>query len=190
MIRAFDIIISLLGLLFGSPLLIILFIVGFLDTGAPLFRQERICKEQKVFILIKFRTMSRDTISVASHLVNSSAITRYGCFLRRTKLDELPQLWNVLSGEMSLVGPRPCLSSQEELINERQKLGVFDVKPGLTGLAQVNKIDMSKPKQLAQTDAKMIESLNLISYFTYIILTLLGKGMGDRVRVKGQGHQD
>ena len=138
-------------------------------------------RHQKPFVLVKFRTMKPDTASVASHLASASAITPFGSFLRRSKLDELPQLWNVLKGEMSLVGPRPCLFNQEELIQERASRDVFVVRPGITGLAQVNTIDMSTPVLLAQTDAKMIESLTLKDYFTYILQTITGKGAGDRV---------
>ena len=104
-----------------------------------------------------------------------------GHFLRKTKLDELPQLWNVLKGEMSLVGPRPGLFNQEELTKERDERGVYSVRPGITGLAQINEIDMSTPKLLAETDRKMIDTLNISSYFKYILLTVTGKGSGDRV---------
>ncbi|BBU68003.1 hypothetical protein ICHIAU1_02860 [Fluviibacter phosphoraccumulans] len=102
--------------------------------------------------------------------------------MRRTKLDELPQLWNVLKGEMSLVGPRPCLFNQTDLINERAVRGVFDSRPGITGLAQVSNIDMSTPELLAETDAKMLASLRVADYFNYIIQTVSGKGAGDRIR--------
>jgi lipopolysaccharide/colanic/teichoic acid biosynthesis glycosyltransferase len=88
----------------------------------------------------------------------------------------------VLVGDMSLVGPRPCLPNQQELIDERDARGVYAVRPGITGLAQVNDIDMSTPRLLAETDASMISSLNLKKYFLYILLTVLGKGSGDRVR--------
>jgi len=96
-------------------------------------------------------------------------------------LDELPQLWNVLKGDMSLVGPRPCLPNQLELITERERRGVFTVRPGITGLAQVNEIDMSTPELLAETDEQMIETLNFKNYFSYILQTVLGKGRGDRI---------
>ncbi len=125
--------------------------------------------------------MPVETKSVATHLVGASSVTKLGAFLRKTKLDELPQLWNVLKGEMSLVGPRPCLFNQQELIDERQARGVFDVRPGITGLAQVNEIDMSTPQKLAEWDQRMIQSLSLRSYFTYILQTVTGKGSGDRV---------
>jgi lipopolysaccharide/colanic/teichoic acid biosynthesis glycosyltransferase len=182
LIRFFDVVLSLLGLVVGSPVLVILWIIGLFDTGSPLFRQERVGRWQKPFVLVKFRTMRPDTASVATHLVDAGAVTRFGRFLRRTKLDELPQLWNVLKGDMSLVGPRPCLFSQEELIKERSRLGVFEARPGITGLAQVNNIDMSTPELLAKTDREMLDTLSVRTYFRYIFLTLLGKGSGDRVR--------
>lgn len=119
------------------------------------------------------------TASVASHLASSASITRFGHFLRRTKLDELPQLWNVFKGEMSLVGPRPCLFNQEELIEERRIRGVLDARPGITGLAQVNEIDMSIPVLLAETDARMLASLSVGDYFKYIFMTVAGRGSGD-----------
>jgi lipopolysaccharide/colanic/teichoic acid biosynthesis glycosyltransferase len=109
-------------------------------------------------------------------------VTKLGHFLRRSKLDELPQLWNVLKGEMSLVGPRPCLFNQTELIEERAARGVFAARPGITGLAQINGIDMSTPKLLAETDAQMLKGLGVAAYFTYIIKTVTGAGRGDRIR--------
>ena len=182
MIRFFDISFSLLGLIFGAPILTLLTLIGFFDTHSPIFRQERVGRYKKPFVLVKFRTMRKETASVASHLASADAITTFGRFLRRSKLDELPQLWNVLKGEMSLVGPRPCLFNQTELINERDKRGDFAARPGITGLAQVNDIDMSTPQRLAETDQKMLKKLTLRSYFTYILMTLTGKGAGDRVR--------
>jgi len=178
----FDFVFSLLGLVVGFPALLVLTIVGLFDTGSPIFRQVRVGRHQKPFTLVKFRTMKVDTASVATHLASSASITRFGHFLRKTKLDELPQLWNVLKGEMSLVGPRPGLFNQEELTAERAKRGVFDVRPGITGLAQVNEIDMSTPALLAETDQKMIQSLTVANYFKYIFMTVAGKGAGDRVR--------
>ncbi|TRO82820.1 sugar transferase [Desulfuromonas acetexigens] len=180
--RFFDILFALFGLIVGFPLLLLVALLGFFDTGSPIFRQERVGRNKEPFVLVKFRTMKVGTASVASHLASSSAITPFGNFLRRTKLDELPQLWNVLKGEMSLVGPRPCLFNQQELINEREKRGVYAVRPGITGLAQVNEIDMSTPELLAETDDRMIKDLTLGKYFSYIIQTVTGKGSGDRVR--------
>ena len=181
-IRVLDVVFSLLGLLVGLPLLLVLAFIGLWDTGSPIFRQERVGRHQRPFILVKFRTMKVDTASVATHLASSASITRFGHFLRRTKLDELPQLWNVLKGEMSLVGPRPGLFNQHELTEARARCGVFDVRPGITGLAQVNAIDMSTPELLAETDQEMIQSLTVMDYFKYIFMTVAGKGTGDRVR--------
>ncbi len=161
-----------------------IYAVALFHEGTPIFRQERVGRDMKPFILLKFRTMRPNTASVASHLVDPSSITPLGAFLRRTKLDELPQLWNVLKGEMSLVGPRPCLFNQTELIKERASLSVFSVRPGITGLAQVKKIDMSTPKLLAETDACMLQELSVIAYFKYIFLTVVGKGSGDVVKFK------
>lgn len=181
LIRLLDFFFSLFGLLFGFPVLLVLVIIGLFDTGSPVFRQERVGRHKKPFTLVKFRTMKKDTASVASHLASASAITPFGHFLRRTKLDELPQLWNVLKGEMSLVGPRPCLFNQETLIAEREQRGVLAARPGITGLAQVNDIDMSTPVLLAETDQKMLENLTVGAYFKYIFMTVAGKGAGDRV---------
>jgi O-antigen biosynthesis protein WbqP len=182
MLRILDFIFSLIGLVLGSPVLLIIYFVGLFDTGSPVFKQERVGRNKKPFILIKFRTMSVDTASVASHLSSTASITKMGGFLRKTKLDELPQLWNVLKGEMSLVGPRPGLFNQEELTNAREDDGVFLVRPGITGLAQVSDIDMSTPELLAKTDARMISEMSLKNYFKYIFQTVLGAGAGDRVQ--------
>ena len=182
MLRFFDFTFALLGLVFGFPVLLVIYVLGLFDTGSPLFWQERVGRTKKPFTLVKFRTMSVDTASVASHLASTASITRLGGFLRKTKLDELPQLWNVLKGEMSLVGPRPNLFNQDELIAERDALGVYAVRPGITGLAQVSEIDMSTPRLLAETDAKMIREMSVGRYFSYILQTVTGKGAGDRVK--------
>ncbi|MDB2531609.1 sugar transferase [Alphaproteobacteria bacterium] len=181
MIRVFDIIFSFIGLICGFPVLLIISLLGLLDTGAPIFLQERVGLNKNSFTLVKFRTMSKNTETVASHFVSCASITPLGKFLRKTKLDELPQLWNVLKGEMSLVGPRPNLLNQHELINAREILGVYSVRPGITGLAQIRGIDMSTPELLARTDTEMIASMSLVNYFKYIFLTIAGKGQGDRV---------
>ena len=182
MTRFFDILFSFIGLLVLSPILLVLCIIGFFDTGSPIICQERVGKNKQPFNLYKFRSMHINTKSVATHLANASSITSFGRFLRKSKLDELPQLFNVLRGNMSLVGPRPNLFNQEELIAERYARGVYNVRPGITGLAQIQKIDMSTPKLLAETDAKMIKHLNVWYYFKYIFLTVFGKGFGDRIK--------
>ena len=182
LLRVLDIVLSASGLLVLWPVLLMVCVVGWFDTRSPLFTQERVGRHQLPFVLLKFRTMRIGTAHVASHLASSASITRLGALLRRTKLDELPQLWNVLLGHMSLVGPRPGLYNQHELTQARAAHGVYAARPGITGLAQVNGIDMSTPELLAQTDARMLRELNVRSYFKYIFLTVLGKGSGDGVK--------
>ncbi len=182
MIRFLDVMFSLLGLVFGFPVLLIIYLIGLFDTGSPVFKQRRVGRNKKPFTLVKFRTMSVDTASVASHLASTASITKVGGFLRKTKLDELPQLWNVFKGEMSLVGPRPGLFNQEDLTAAREAEFVFDVRPGITGLAQINDIDMSTPQLLAKTDAIMIKEMSLKNYFKFIFQTVLGAGTGDRIK--------
>ncbi|MDA8930856.1 sugar transferase [Bacteroidia bacterium] len=182
MTRTFDILFSFFGLLILSPIILVLLIIGLFDTSSPLFRQERIGVNQKPFNLLKLRSMHVNTQSVATHLASASSITHFGSFLRKSKLDEIPQLWNVLVGDMSLVGPRPNLFNQAKLIEERDSRGVYSVRPGITGLAQIHKIDMSTPQLLAETDAQMIQNFNAVVYFKYIFLTVFGKGFGDRIK--------
>ncbi|WP_415897519.1 sugar transferase [Neptuniibacter sp. QD72_48] len=182
MIRFIDVLLSLIGLLCGLPIFAVLVLIGLIDNGSPIFYQQRVGRHKKPFILIKFRTMKKDTPSVATHLAKGSDVTKFGHFLRKTKLDELPQLWNVLKGEMSLVGPRPGLYNQIELTEAREEENVYSVRPGITGLSQIKEIDMSTPLLLAKTDAEMIANMSVRFYFKCILLTVLGKGGGDRVR--------
>ena len=181
MFRILDFLAAFLGLLVFWPLLLVIAVIGFFDTGYPIFVQVRVGRNKKPFKLIKFRTMPVETKSVASHLVNYESITRLGAFLRKTKIDELPQLINVIKGEMSLVGPRPNLFNQKDLIKKRAALGVYNVRPGITGLAQIRNIDMSTIELLAKTDKEMIEALTLKDYFKYILMTVKGRGSGDAV---------
>ena len=117
--------------------------------------------------------MPRNTKSVGTHLVKDIEFSFFGSFLRRTKIDEIPQLINVLLGDMSLVGPRPCLLNQKKLISERKKKSIFKTKPGITGLSQISGINMKTPTLLAKTDLKMISKINLFYYFYYIFRTIL-----------------
>jgi len=183
LIRTLDIILSLTGIFLGLPIMLLIYFISLCLNGSPLFFQQRVGKNRKLFTLIKFRTMAHRTASVATHLADSASITRLGQFLRKTKLDELPQLFNVLLGTMSLVGPRPCLPNQTELIDERDKRGVFKTRPGITGLAQVNEVDMSTPRKLARYDKLMVKSMCPQLYIKLIITTAFGKGRGDRVRI-------
>ena len=173
MIRIFDLLFSSIGLIFLSPFLILLYFIGLLDNGSPLFMQKRVGRNLKFFVLIKFRTMPKNTRSAGTHLIKNIKLTSFGYFLRKNKLDEIPQLLNVLLGDMSLVGPRPCLLNQRKLISERKKRGVFRIKPGITGLAQISGINMKTPTLLAKIDLKMIKKMNLFYYFYYIFRTLL-----------------
>jgi lipopolysaccharide/colanic/teichoic acid biosynthesis glycosyltransferase len=180
--RYIDITLSVIGLFVGWPILLVILIVGFFDSRKPVFLQKRVGLYGREFTLIKFRTMSIGTKSIATHMVDASSVTKFGAILRKTKLDELPQLINVLCGDMSFVGPRPCLFNQLELINERRKRGVLNVLPGITGLAQVSNIDMSDPILLAEIDQEMINNLSIYQYFKYIFQTVLGSGAGDKVK--------
>ena len=121
MTRFFDFNFSILGIIFLSPILILIWFIGLLENGSPLFLQNRVGRNLQSFILIKFRTMPIKTKSVGTHLVKNVKLTTFGYFLRRSKLDEIPQLFNVLLGDMSLVGPRPCLFNQKKLMSERKK---------------------------------------------------------------------
>jgi len=126
--------------------------------------------------------MNLETPNIPSHKVDEIQVTKIGALLRRSKLDELPQLINVFKGDMSLVGPRPSLPNQKEVIEERKKLGVLNFKPGITGLSQINGLDMSKPKLLAENDYMMMQKMSFLLYLKVIFLTLIGKGKGDRVK--------
>ena len=181
-IRIYDFILSLTLIIVLSPLLIFLFFICLFESPKPIFIQKRVGKNQKPFNLYKFRTMKIDSPSVASHLVSQVQVTPFGTIIRLLKLDELLQLINVIKGDMSLIGPRPCLFNQKELIFEREKYNLFSVKPGISGLAQIKGIDMSKPFLLAETEFNMVSSFSQIKYFKYLFLTFVGKGKGDRIQ--------
>ena len=181
MLRFLDIVLAFFSLVFLSPFIIFLYLIIFLENNSPLFYQVRVGKDLKEFTLIKFRTMKIGTESCATHLVDRTKITKLGRILRKTKLDEIPQLFNVLKGEMSFVGPRPCLQNQIDLIETRKKYNLYRYTPGITGLSQIKGIDMSNPVLLSKTDDKMMRNFSLFKYFYYIGLTLLGSGFGDRV---------
>jgi O-antigen biosynthesis protein WbqP len=182
--RLFDLTVSGFGLLVLWPAIILLiWLVRRSSDGPGLFRQERIGKDGKKFVCVKLRTMKSGTRHLPSHEVSHSAVTPLGSFLRRTKLDELPQLYNVFLGDMSLVGPRPCLPTQVELIEARRASGAFSVLPGITGLAQIQDIDMSNPERLARVDGEYVRDRSLLGDLTIIWRTLVGHGMAvDRVK--------
>tara|TARA_R110002020_G_scaffold135469_2_gene302448 strand:+ start:10085 stop:11314 length:1230 start_codon:yes stop_codon:yes gene_type:complete len=180
--RAADVAVALgIVLLFWWVLLLIWATIRLSSPGPGLFAQTRIGKDGREFTSYKFRTMKIGTPQAGTHEVSASAVTPIGKFLRRTKLDELPQIWNILRNEMSLIGPRPCLPVQTELIEARRKLGVLDVKPGISGLAQINGIDMSTPWRLASWDARYICLRSLPFDARIALSTVMGKGQGDRV---------
>ncbi len=180
--RAFDIAVSATALVcFSIPLLLLIAATRLTSRGAGLFAQERLGRHCKPFTCYKIRTMFADTPVAATHEISAASVTPLGRWLRRTKLDELPQLWNVLRGEMSLVGPRPCLPSQLELIKKRQEKGVFQVRPGITGKAQIAGIDMSDPTLLSQIDADYVQEQTFLGDLVILAQTFNRKARKDRV---------
>lgn len=182
MIRFFDLFISIFALILLLPLILVLLLLGWFYMGSPMFAQTRVGRGGKNFTLYKFRSLPVSTADMPTHELNAATIPAYGKFIRRSKLDELPQLYCVLLGDMSLVGPRPGLPSQMELYKARKSRGVLNIRPGITGVSQIRKVDMSTPVKLARIDAIMIARLGLCVYFVILVQTLSGRGSGDRVR--------
>jgi O-antigen biosynthesis protein WbqP len=177
--RLLDIAAAAFLLLLLWPLLLIVVAAVRLESRGPaIFKQARVGKGGREFTCYKFRTMFTGTGDLPTHEVAASAVTRLGNFLRRFKIDELPQLFNVVAGDMSLVGPRPCLPSQVELIEARRRLGVFGVRPGITGLAQVSGVDMSNAVRLAELDARYVQTQGLGGDLKLMWATLRGRGVG------------
>ena len=180
--RMIDILAALVGVIFCSfPMLMIWLLIALKQEGSVIFGQQRVGLNGVVFTCFKFRTMVLGTEQKATHEINRSAVTPVGKWLRRYKLDELPQLWNVLCGQMSLIGPRPCLPEQQELLLLRQSKGVLSVRPGVSGLAQLAGVDMSDPSRLLLWDNRYISLRGLSLDIRLIIQTFLGGGRGDRV---------
>ena len=181
--RIADVVIVLMGLPLAVPVILLCMAVVKLSSRGPaIFRQTRVGLHEKPFTCYKLRSMYIDTRDAPSHETAASAVTPAGKWLRRLKLDELPQLWNILRGDMSFVGPRPCLPSQVELIAARRAHGLYAIRPGITGVAQVAGIDMSDPQKLARTDAEYLRNMSLATDVRLIRATVLGAGRGDRVR--------
>ena len=181
--RVFDIAIALIGLPVAVPLVVIcMILVRFSSRGPTIFSQTRIGLNEQPFTCYKLRSMYIDTRDAPSHETSASAVTPIGAWLRRLKLDELPQLWNILLGDMSFVGPRPCLPSQVELIEARRIRGLYAIRPGITGIAQVAGIDMSDPQRLAEVDAGYLANMSMATDVRLMVATVLGAGRGDRVR--------
>lgn len=181
--RIFDLTFALLLLIPATAIVAVAAILVTLDSpGPPIFRQRRVGRNQVPFTMLKLRTMARDTTTAASHEIAKSAVTRAGAVLRRTKIDELPQIWSVVVGDMSFVGPRPCLEQQRELIREREARGVFRVRPGITGPAQLAGVDMSTPERLAEIDGEYVAKRSLSGDVAILFRTLAGQGRGDAVK--------
>src|SRR5690625_3568432 len=163
--RFIDIFLSLLGLIILSPIFILLIILIKIDSKGPVFfKQKRIGIHKSHFNILKLRTMRIDTPKdTPTHLLDNpdQYITRMGKFLRKTSLDELPQIWNILVGEMSVIGPRPALWNQYDLVEERDKYGVNDIPPGLTGWAQINGRDELPIEIKAKLDGEYAEGIGL-----------------------------
>lgn len=182
-IRSCDLIAGLAGGVLALPVLMIVAVMIKLHSPGPaLFRQVRVGRNEQTFVCYKLRTMAEGTVAAGTHEVSAASVTSLGRRLRQLKLDELPQLWNVIRGDMSLVGPRPCLPSQTQLVEERRARGVYEVRPGITGRAQVIGLDMSTPLELAIEDAVWACRPNLVDYLRLVILTAFGKGQGDAIR--------
>lgn len=185
--RFLDILLSVLGLIVASPLFLIISIWIKLDTAGPVFfYQKRIGIHRTTFDILKFRTMRIDAPhDLATHLLQDSDrwITRAGRFLRKTSLDELPQLINILRGEMSIVGPRPALWNQDDLIALREIYGANDIVPGLTGWAQVNGRDSISLEEKARLDGeyalKVSFSMDMKCLFKTVSVVLGRKGYSE-----------
>ncbi|MBQ5326604.1 MAG: sugar transferase [Oscillospiraceae bacterium] len=179
--RLLDIVLSAAGLLVLSPVLLVIAVAIKLDSKGPvLFKQKRVAKGKEHFQILKFRTMYADVPKdVPTHLLADpeSKITKIGRFLRKSSLDELPQIWNILVGEMSIIGPRPALWNQFDLIAERDKYGANDVRPGLTGLAQVMGRDELPIDVKAKYDGEYAQNVtfaNDVKIFFKTITSVLG----------------
>lgn len=193
--RLIDIILSLLGLVILSPIFIILIIAIRLDSPGPiLFKQKRVGIHKSHFHILKFRTMRIDTPKdTPTHLLENPDqwITKLGKFLRKTSLDELPQIINILKGEMSIIGPRPALWNQYDLIEERDRYGANNIRPGLTGWAQINGRDELEIDEKARLDGEYTEKIGFLMdikcFFGTVLCVLRSEGVvegGTGVKVK------
>lgn len=174
--RMLDILFSFIFILLFSPLYFILFFVVLIDTkGFPIFRQRRMGKNNKEFLILKFRTMNVNTPrDVPTHLLENpdKYITRVGKYLRKSSLDELPQLFNIFVGHMSFIGPRPALWSQLDLIKERDNRHVPLIRPGLTGWAQINGRDLISIEKKAELDQEYLKKFNIWFDIKILFLTI------------------
>ena len=176
--------ISIMGLILALPLLAIISFFIYLEDGWPIFfKQKRLGINKEEFMIFKIRTMKKNTPELGTHDVDKSFQLRLGKVIRAIKLDELPQLINVLKGDINLVGPRPGLVTQDDLQKERYKRNIFIVKPGITGLAQILGYDMSDPAKLAEIDRIYIDN-QTIHLNTLILLGTFISSFRDKISMK------
>ena len=194
--RFFDFICSLLAIILLSPVLLLLSMVILIDSGRPIvFRQKRVGLNNQLFDIRKFRTMKQGTRNAPTADLKEfdHCVTRCGRFLRKTSLDELPQLFNILRGEMSFVGPRPLIPEEEEIRSLREASGVYRMRPGVTGLAQVNGRDLLTAEQKVAYDAYYVEHHTLFMdiriLFQTIAAVLTGKGIAAGGELQHHGEQ-
>lgn len=192
--RFVDLMLSMLGLILLAPVFIVLILAIKIDSPGPiLFKQTRVGKGKSHFNILKFRTMRIDTPKdMPTHLLLNpdQYITKVGRFLRKSSLDELPQIWNIFTGEMSFVGPRPALWNQYDLIAERDKYGANDIMPGLTGWAQVNGRDELSIQEKAELDGQYTLSVNVSMDFKCLYRTIISVLRTDGVVEGAQTNQN
>ena len=192
--RAVDIILSGVGLIvLAIPMLIISIFIKCSSTGPVLFKQKRVAQGKKYFNILKFRTMRTDTPKdMPTHMLKDPDvyITRIGAFLRKTSLDEITQLVNIFKGDMSIIGPRPALWNQYDLIEERDKYGANDIKPGLTGLAQISGRDELPIDAKARLDGEYVEKMSLMFDIKMFFGTILSVVKHDGVVEGGTGKME
>lgn len=184
----YSVVMRLIDLAFAVAVLVLLgwllvLIWALIRVGSPgpgIFAQRRIGRGGEEFTCYKFRTMKQGTPQVGTHELTVSSVTAIGKFLRKTKIDELPQIINIFRNEISLIGPRPCLPVQAKLIEQRRSRGVLEIKPGISGLAQINDIDMSDPVRLAEWDAKYLGLRSILLDLKISLATVRGRGQGDK----------
>ncbi|MDO5399149.1 MAG: sugar transferase [bacterium] len=192
--RMIDIILSAIGLICLSWLFLILIIAIKLDSpGSVLFKQKRVAKGKKYFNILKFRTMRTDTPKdIPTHMLSNpdAYITKVGAFLRKYSLDELPQIWNIFVGQMAIIGPRPALWNQYDLIAERDKYGANDVRPGLTGLAQISGRDELEIDVKARLDGEYVQKMSFLFDVKMFFGTILSVVKHDGVVEGGTGEKE